>query len=161
MIKAQFVLGRGLSSKAIAYFGAGGYSHVDIVLSDGYLLGARSDRVGHRPPGVQIREPDYEIWDKQVVVSIPTTQEQAKAFYNFANAQVDKPYDSTAIWGIALGRDWRDPADWFCSELYCAGLEVALIVPQLCATTNKITPGAAMLISTAIGGRMEDMKKAA
>jgi hypothetical protein len=51
MIRLQFVLGTGLSSQAIAWFSAGHFSHVDAVLPDNRLLGARSDVVGGKPPG--------------------------------------------------------------------------------------------------------------
>lgn len=45
-IKLQFVREKDLSSQVIAWFSAGHVSHVDTVLDDGRLLGARSDRVG-------------------------------------------------------------------------------------------------------------------
>lgn len=158
MIRMQFVLGSGLSSRAIAYFGAGGFSHTDAVLSNGELLGARSDRVGHRPPGVEIRVPNYEHWKKQQVVSLDVDCFKTKRFYDFLREQIGKPYDSTAIWGFALDRDWRSTGSWFCSELISAALEESGVVPKLCAPANKIVPGALMLISTAIGGEIHVFK---
>ena len=124
MIRLQFVLGRGICSAAIAWFSAGTFSHVDAVLPDGYLLGARSDRIGGKAPGVQIRPPGYEKWKSRVVMTLAVDRDTEAAFLRFLNAQIDKPYDSTAIWGFATGRDWRNPDEWFCSELQTAALEI-------------------------------------
>lgn len=66
---------------------------------------------------------------------------QSRAFYRFLRAQVGKPYDHSAIWGFASGRDWREDDSWICSELQAAALEHAGIVPnQLYLAANKITP---------------------
>src|SRR5271170_1819481 len=131
MIRLQFVLGRGISSQAIAWFSAGHFSHVDAILKDGTLLGARSDQIGSIPPGVQIREPFYEPWKERCVMSIPATAQKQTAFTEFLYDQLGKPYDSTAIWGFASGRDWRADDSWFCSELMTAALEAAGICPAL------------------------------
>jgi hypothetical protein len=81
-------------------------------------------------------------------MSLAVEAHKEDAFYQFLNAQIHKPYDSTAIWGFASGRNWRDPNDWFCSELQCAALEAAGIFPQLYTPSNKVTPVAlAMLMS--------------
>ena len=34
-----------------------------------------------------------------------------------ARSQVGKPYDLTALFGMALHRDWQEDDSWFCSEL--------------------------------------------
>lgn len=34
-----------------------------------------------------------------------------------ARSQIGKPYDLTALFGLALRRDWQEPDSWFCSEL--------------------------------------------
>lgn len=154
-ISLQFVLGSGMSSAAIAWFSSGHFSHVDCVMPDGSLLGARSDRVGHRPAGVQIRPAFYETWKQRVVMSIETTPAQEKCFYQFLNAQVGKPYDSSAIWGFAAGRDWREKDSWFCSELQMAALEDAGIVPELYTPFNKIAPVTLCTVSSAIGGKVQ------
>jgi len=151
MIRLQFVLGMGLSSSAIAWFSAGHFSHVDAILPGGRLLGARSDRVGHRPPGVQIRPAGYEPWKERVVMTLSVTPNREKSFLGFLHTQIGKPYDSTAILGFAAGRNWRDPKDWFCSELQAAALEAAGVVPALYSPVNKITPAALATVMSAIG----------
>lgn len=150
-VRLQFVLGAGLSSRAISYFGAGGYSHVDIVLRDGWLLGARSDKILGIEPGVRIRPQGYEKWKKRTVMTLDVSEKQEKDFLIFAHDQLRKPYDTTAIWGFATGRDWREEDSWFCSELAAAASEKAQILPELIAPTCKITPGTLATVYSALG----------
>ena len=110
-IRLQFVCGA-ISSQVIASFSAGHFSHVDALLDDGTLLGARSDRVGGQPPGVQIRSPDYINFSRRVVMEIPATDAQNTTFHAFLHSQIGKPYDSEAIWAFLFNRDWRETDSW-------------------------------------------------
>lgn len=153
-VQLQFVLGRSWSSDLIAWLGADprhGFSHVDLVLPDGNLLGARSDKVGGKPPGVQIRRQGYERWRSRVVFEIVCGDLEASLFYNEAHAQVGKPYDHTAIAAFVANRDWRDTDAWFCSELAMHCLEFAGLCPTLYAPENKIHPTEAAIIVSALG----------
>jgi hypothetical protein len=58
VITLQFVTSRELESSAICTFQRGWCSHVDSVMDDGRLLGARSDG------GVQIRPPNNEKFSR-------------------------------------------------------------------------------------------------
>lgn len=149
MLTFQCVKGRGFSSGEIAWFGGGIFSHVDCVLPDGRLLGARSDKIAG-PAGVQIRPAGYEDWKTRVQFSIQTNAHQEKRFYDFLNLQVGKPYDPLAIWGFVFGRAWRDTDAWICSELQCAALEEAKIVKPLYLASNRITPNAFALLLSAL-----------
>lgn len=40
----------------------------------------------------------------------------------FLNAQMGKPYDWTALFGMVMQRDWQEDDSWFCSELVEATL---------------------------------------
>ena len=151
MIRLQFVLGSGLPSKAIAWFSAGSFSHVDAVLSDGSLLGARSDSIAGMHPGVQIRSPGYEHWAKRVVFTLPTGADVESRYIAFLRAQLGKAYDHTAIWGFAAGRDWREADSWFCSELLAAALEQSGALPVLYVPANKITPATLATVLSAVG----------
>src|SRR5579863_3025481 len=111
MIVLQFASGTDLESEAIEYFSHGQWSHVDAVLPDGSLLGARLEG------GVAIRSKTYLGASKTERVYLPATDAQTSAFYAFLMAQVGKPYDSEAIAAFITGRDWRDPKAWYCSEL--------------------------------------------
>jgi hypothetical protein len=150
-LKAQFVLGKDLSSWAISWFGGGGYSHVDLVMPDGGLLGARSDWIKGIHPGVMIRPPDYEKWKVKTVVAKEVSQLQFDQAIAIAKKQLFKPYDMTAIWGFATGRDWRNLDEWFCSELLMYVFETAKIVPEIPVKVEKIFPGEALAICAAAG----------
>ena len=151
-IQLQFVCESALSSAAIAWFSQGHFSHVDAVLADGSLLGARSDSVGGSPPGVRIRPKDYAKFSTKVVMSVPATPDQAEKFYKFLTAQVGKPYDSKAIWAFVVNRNWRETDSWICSELQSAAGEAAGITPSLYLAANKITPVGCALAFSAVGG---------
>jgi uncharacterized protein YycO len=43
--------------------------------------------------------------------------------YEWAQTQVGKKYDHTAIFGLAFDRDWRAKDSWFCSELVAEAFE--------------------------------------
>ena len=129
---------------------SGPYSHVDTVLPDGRLLGARSDEVGGAPAGVQIRDPGYVGSNRSCASTWRPATSRRKSSYDFARSQIGKPYDEQAILAFVAGRNWQDPEAWFCSELVAAGLEYASIVLPLAAPTAKITPADLILILSAI-----------
>jgi hypothetical protein len=154
MIRWQFVRGSGLSSAAIAWFSSGVFSHVDTVLPDGRLLGARSDTVGGITPGVRIRPANYEKWAHRMVMEIPCTAWQENAYYEFLHKQIGKPYDKRAIWGFVTGRNWRDDDSWICSEVTAASAEAGTLFPRLYLPVNKITPVALACLGSAIKGKI-------
>lgn len=154
MIRAQLVRGAGISSSLIAWQGSGIYSHADIVLPDGRLLGARSDAVGGQPPGVRVRPAFYETWKHRTLFALDATPEQEKLFYDFALAQEGKPYDSRAIVAFLVNRNWRDTAAWFCSELVAASLEHSGRCPHLFTTAQKVTPVGLAMVLSALGAEV-------
>jgi uncharacterized protein YycO len=147
MIKLQFVCENALSSRAIAWFSQGHFSHVDACWGKD-LLGARSDGL---PPGVEVRPAGYLAFSTRVVFEIPAKPRQKRQWAEFLKAQVGKPYDHTAIWAFVRGRDWRQADSWICSELQAAALEHAGILPKLYVATNKITPVFLAGLVSAIG----------
>jgi uncharacterized protein YycO len=110
------------------------YSHVEFVLDDGTTLGAHADR------GVAIRPANYDVFTKLAVFAVPMTEEQKAAIMSFAKAQLGKAYDKDAIAGIVFHRDWRNPNEWFCSELVAAAFEQALPLLNVPDNVNRITP---------------------
>lgn len=141
-IRISAVLASDLSSKAISWFGAGKFSHIDVLLPDGWYYGARSDDPLGYGKGVQKRPPRY-LDDmrirKQWIIEVPCTAHEAAMFYEFLYAQDDKKYDFSAIFGFATGRNWREDDSWFCSELATAAGCYAGILADVEA--NKVTPG--------------------
>lgn len=155
VFRYQFVRAAEFSSDLIALGGAGDFSHCDIVLDDGTLLGARSDEVGGQPAGVRIRPPNYvKTWTHQVLVEIPCTDEQKAAALSFAHAQLGKPYDKLAIVAFVVGRDWRREDAWFCSELGARVGEVGGFFAEMYTPANKISPVSLSTVATAMPGRV-------
>jgi hypothetical protein len=158
VIRLQFVLGHGLSSRAIAWFSAGHFSHVDAVMRDGSLIGARSDWIepldgtAAIPPGVQRRPANYEHWKERVVMTLPCDELQEQSFIAFNLSQIGKPYDSTAIWGFVAGRDWRQQDSWFCSELQMAAIESTDLWVPLYTPRNKVTPACLATVASSVSG---------
>ncbi len=160
-ISLQFVLGSALSSRLIAWYGNGygGFSHVDGILSDGRLLGARSDSVGNQPPGVHIRPPDYEKWVKRTRVSFKVTKSVYNDWEANLRAKIGTPYDVTSIWGFITGRQQSTDGHWICSQLQINALQHVKMVPfPLPMPAHQITPNSVLLISAAIGGKVTELE---
>jgi uncharacterized protein YycO len=122
-------------------------------MSNGTFLGARSDRIGGVPSGVQIRPANYITPTLALTLTLATTPEQDRDFYAFLYSQIGKPYDRMAILGFIVGRDWMDPGAWICSELLCAAAQSADIMQPLVLTANRITPNDLTLIWSALGAK--------
>jgi len=152
LIRLQFVAERDLGSAAIGWFSAGHLSHVDAVLPDGRLFGARSDHAGGVPPGVWERPPGYARFARRVIATIPARPAAKIRWRCFLEEQRAKPYDRLAILAFAVNRDWREDDSWICSELQARALEYADIVPPLYLACNKITPVALALAVSALPG---------
>jgi hypothetical protein len=151
-VQLQFVCEAAFSSEVIAWFSQGHFSHVDAILPNGKLLGARNDSVGGQPPGVRMRPPRYTKFSRRVVMTVPSSEAQALKFYEFLGEQVGKPYDTQAIWAFAFNRNWRETDSWICSELVSAAGEASGIFPALYLAANKITPVSCALAFSAVGG---------
>lgn len=97
-----------ISAKLIEWYTWSEYSHVDLVLPDGNLLGSRF--IG----GVKIRKP--RKFKRELSVVIHNIDEQN--IIELLQSQIGKPYDHFGIIGIPLrSRRWQDEDSWFCSEL--------------------------------------------
>lgn len=130
-------------------------SHMDILLPDGWLVGARSDnpkdQSGRRfGKGVQVRSPHYYgRVESTLTIQIPVTAKQKRVFYTLLAEQVGKPYDHTAIWGFVLNRDWREIDSWICSEMGIWLAEQSGITGEFYLSANRVAPstGSAILTS--------------
>ena len=162
-VRVMFTAGNGWTSRPIEWFGGGGWSHAASVLADGSIIDARSDVVTYKgqrfKPGVQLRPAHYlDSEPRWIEVEIPCTREHARKRDELLHSQLKKPYDFPGIWDFVDGsyrdRNWRDESAWFCSELETWALEMSGICPALTAPVCKITPGDALLIAQAAGGRV-------
>lgn len=147
MINVRFVTGNDFISNAIRTGERDGWAtHAEAVLADGSLLGAHIDG------GVQIRPAGYDkaTMTRELIVRLEVSANTAlpaeTLFYDFLRAQVGKPYDVTAIAGLAFDRNWREDDSWFCSELMAAALETCGYLPALSAANNHISPRDLLLV---------------
>lgn len=130
----------------IRWFSHSDYCHVDIVVDDGALIGARP--IG----GVARRPANYLPFTRTQIVTVPLTDEGYHAAMDFLFKQIGKPYDASAFFAFAFARDWREDDSWFCSELATAVLEAGgAFAHPLCAPKEKMTPGDLRLVLSAIG----------
>lgn len=141
LIRLQFSTGNDIVSRAIALFSRGWCSHVDAVLPDGALLGARLSG------GVRVRPPGYVKFSRTLIIAVTVPDAQANTFYRWLQAQVGKPYDWRAIVAFVFSRNWREPDSWFCSELVARAFEVSGFFPApLMVRSSKITPRDLLLL---------------
>jgi hypothetical protein len=139
-ITFQFSARESLSSEAIRMFEHGPWSHVDAVMPEGSLLGARAEHINGIPSGVQIRPSDYLPFSVKKIVSLEVPQDVADKFYALATSQIGKPYDFEALAGVFIGRNWRDEGSWDCSEVMAWCLESSVLHHPLAVPCNRVTP---------------------
>lgn len=155
-IVVQGSLEKALASEALAYFSMGGthgISHMDSVMDDGTLFGARDDHVGGKPPGLEKRPPGYATFIRRVVAHIPGTILQQQGYWAFLDSQEHKPYDEMDIWRFAENKDANPNGQWFCNAVVITALQsVDLLRSPLYLAPQKLTPVAAMVLITSIAG---------
>lgn len=94
-------------SMAIRFSTRSWASHVEFVdVERAATLGARHDGVKERPYFID----HYSRIERFTAGNIGHA-------YEWAATQIGKPYDYSAITGIAFDRNWHDESRWFCSEL--------------------------------------------
>lgn len=129
----QFVSGKGEISELIRWKTDSEISHVNVVTPEGNLLGALMEG------GVEIRKPDYDKFTLQILVTLPVTDEQYEAFWQYAYSKVGTKYDKKAILGITFGDNRNDPNKVFCSEYQAAGI-IAANIFRIAKDPSKIDP---------------------
>lgn len=150
-ITLQFSTSTHWQSKIIRDLCHSPFSHVDCVLEDGNLLGASDSPdapvVSGNPWGVAIRVPNYQEFGIRRQMIIQT--DKAPLVLGHLHSQVGRPFDNAALHQM-LGfkrEEWRDPGQWFCSELIVWAFEKAgywshdLIWPK-----SRISPTDLLLI---------------
>lgn len=92
------------------FSGRGGYSHVEIVFSDGLFFSASPREGVVRYKRIS---PDLRNWD---FVDFPVSLEQEHEIRAWCDTQVGKKYDWAGVFGFVW--DCRDdPDEWFCSKI--------------------------------------------
>ena len=106
-------------SAAIRFTTRSWASHAEFNVDGKFTLGARTDG------GVQERpcSEDHYSRIEQFTFNDEHGWKMCEAAYDWALTQVGKPYDFSAVTGIALNRDLHDESKWFCSELVAVAFE--------------------------------------
>ena len=113
------------------------FSHVDFYLPGEGLLGVSGpDDAINDPGGVLIRSfTPWPYMHAPKIARIQTTDKVIRSTLEFARSQIGKPFDNGALWHFIddpagenyKHRDWRDPAQWFCSEFALRSTEVGCL----------------------------------
>jgi hypothetical protein len=139
------------------------FSHGDLVLSDGTLLGASDNKfapvIQGNARGVAIRPPNYQRFHIRRDARIHTDADRAKAFEDYCRKQIGKPFDGSALKpGVFLSgdfsnRDWRTEEAWYCFELMARATEEAhLFGYKLANIKNRVSAADYLLM---IGPRLD------
>lgn len=108
-------------------------AHAGIRLSNGYIIDATPSRgVSHHRTISGSKVKEYDV--------LGLTPEIEKRVFKFLQDQLGKPYDWSAIGGMAVRRDWHDPNKWFCSELVAAAFEAACYPLLHAEGMDRVTP---------------------
>lgn len=147
MITLRFVSHPGIFTWACKFAQYGfPYTHVELVMDDGRLLGAMGDGVKARPQGY-----DSGRFLQEKFLTIKMTADQETVFTFFLNQQIGKPYDRLAVTAFFVGRDWQEPDSWDCSELIASGLASCGVFPQhLAVSFSRITVRDVFLLTSTL-----------
>lgn len=126
------------------------FSHIDLIMPDGNLLGAsdqgpKSPFIEGNPQGVAIRPPNYQQFNIRRIARLNVSLEEAEKIYDLARGQLGKGFDSDGLKEFLsddpFDRDWRMDDHWFCAELLAWILEQSNFFPYpLIVPKNRITP---------------------
>ncbi len=115
MTLIRFTRGTGIGGAIVRWATWGSAGHVGFRLDDGKVLDAC--------PGMGVSIRDAEDDDSTEYWSIAAPKQTIQDAVDWAKQQVGKPYDWTAIYGMAFRRDWHQDTAWFCSELVTAAFD--------------------------------------
>lgn len=133
-IELRFITSNSLISWMIRSLTKSEYSHVEVVVEQGYLG-------SQYPEGVRLRPLDYTKPHKECRVVVRVTPNDKIKVLEWLQQQLGKPYDLTALIGIlANNRDWKEDDSWFCSELIAAAF-VSIGMELIRDDVSRVTPG--------------------
>lgn len=133
------------------------FSHVDIVMKDGNLLGASNSpdaaTIHGNSRGVAIRPFDYQAFAYRRQMFINT--ERADDIRRIAVTQLGKGFDNSSLRDFMSDsfpgiRDWRLNDTWFCAELVVFSMEMGYFwgSPPLPWPKNRVSPTDILMILT-------------
>jgi hypothetical protein len=133
------------------------FSHVDLLLDDGNLLGSSDNPtapvIEGNARGVAIRQPNYQKFAVRRDVVMSVTPKEKQLFENYCRTQLGKPFDIEVMKPRIFispnfhNRDWRTEEKWFCAELMARATEEAeLLGWPIPGIKNRITPADLILL---------------
>jgi hypothetical protein len=163
VIEVLFSSSTAWQSHLIRCFSHSPFSHVDVVMPDGNLLGASNSPdapvIEGNPSGVAIRPFDYQDFyiRRLAKLEVPRDAKLPAAevesnFYQLLRSQLGKPFDSAALHAMfgdamLLERDWTAADAWFCSEDFIWALHNAGFFPyELIVPKSRVSPADSLLI---------------
>jgi uncharacterized protein YycO len=114
-ILIRFSRGTGWQGAVVRWATWSWAAHVGFRLPDGRVLDATPQF------GVSIRTATDEGTARYFLPRAP--QDLVRNAVAYASQQVGKPYDWTAIFGMAVRRDWHKDNKWYCAELVEAAFD--------------------------------------
>lgn len=117
MIQLRFLIERGIEAAIIRKVTRSPYSHVDIVMPNGFLA-------SYDPKGVQLYPLDYIKPIRADIGTVACNDAQTAAILAWAQSKVGKAgYDYAAIFGDLFMQDWTQKGTFDCSAyVQCACL---------------------------------------
>ena len=175
-IAIDFLMGPGLSSRLISWFGLGpgGYSHCASVLKDDRYLDARNDAMpcgdqiklypeGTVPPGVHVRDPKTEKWVRKCRATLQVTDEEYETWEVGLRAKIGDSYGRSDIMEFIFDRGEHEDGHYICSALAINQVQhvgrvhswkpgrIGFIPFPLPIPAHQISPNAALLIVATAG----------
>jgi hypothetical protein len=153
----QYSTSTSFASKLIRTVNHSRWSHIDLILPGEGLLGVSGiDKSIKDLGGVRIRP--FNCWPylyPPKVAKVRCSDAAARNGIEWGRSQIGKPFDKAALWHFlrdraglpALGREWRDPDQWICSEYQTRLAELApLFSYPLVVTKDTVSPQDTLLL---------------
>lgn len=133
MVTLRFTRRKGFTPWLIRTYTWSEVDHVEFLLPNQKMtLGAIPDG------GVQLRP--YKPQADEIIAYVHCSSEIARKVMDYAHSQIGKPYDWSAIYGIATHRNYQESDKWICSELIAAAFERAGLPLLNGKDSNRFSP---------------------
>ncbi len=115
----------------------GRYSHCDVLLDDGTLIGATiSAGVSRVPVGERLKKVT-----RIAVLEIEMTPGEEREVVSALRSQLNRDYDWLAVFGWLFRQNWDSRKSWFCSELVAWAFRQAQVhLVSKRALVKRVTP---------------------
>lgn len=156
-LQFQYSTSTAFASKVIRRLTHSRFSHIDIIIPGEGLLGVSGvDKKIKDPGGVQIRS--FNAWPylyPPKVATVACTDVVMNKTIAWGRTQIGKPFDNAALYHFlrdraglpTIGRNWRDPNAWYCSEFALRAAEMGgLFAYSLIVSKDTVSPQDTLLL---------------